>query len=204
MVGWHHRLNGHESEQTPGDGEGQGSLACCSLWGCKGSDTTEWLYRNNSMQFRFTLLSTTVTWGSNETSEPLHYYFGLLVYLVLGLSHWSLLCCQGPVGRSLLRLSYSGFLGGEGSDATLLLLLAGCLGWERRVLVPWLLPFQVFLVREGQRAFWTKLPMVASPAGHAHQPPLHLSVEKGVSGSEGKKCYHCHLFLMGLPTVGSC
>ena len=35
MLGWHHRLNGHESEQAPGDGEGQGSLACCSLWGCK-------------------------------------------------------------------------------------------------------------------------------------------------------------------------
>ena len=30
MVGWHHRLNGHEFEQTPGDGEGQGSLVCCS------------------------------------------------------------------------------------------------------------------------------------------------------------------------------
>ena len=34
MVGWHHRLNGHEFAQTPGDGEGQGSLACCSPWGC--------------------------------------------------------------------------------------------------------------------------------------------------------------------------
>ena len=33
MVGWHHRLNGHEFEQTPGDGEGQGSLVCCSPWG---------------------------------------------------------------------------------------------------------------------------------------------------------------------------
>ena len=32
MVGWHHRLNGHEFEQTLGDGEGQGSLACCSAW----------------------------------------------------------------------------------------------------------------------------------------------------------------------------
>ena len=41
MVGWHHQLNGHEFEQAPGDGEGQGSLACCSPWGCKGSDTTE-------------------------------------------------------------------------------------------------------------------------------------------------------------------
>ena len=42
-VGWHHRLDGHEYEQTPGDGEGQGSLACCSPWGRKGSDTTEQL-----------------------------------------------------------------------------------------------------------------------------------------------------------------
>ena len=32
MDGWHHQLNGHEFEQTPGDGEGQGSLACCSPW----------------------------------------------------------------------------------------------------------------------------------------------------------------------------
>ena len=43
MVGWHHQFDGHEFEQTPGDGEGQGSLACCSPWGCKESDTTEWL-----------------------------------------------------------------------------------------------------------------------------------------------------------------
>ena len=41
MVGWHHQLNGHEFEQDPGDTEGQGSLACCSPWGCKELDTTE-------------------------------------------------------------------------------------------------------------------------------------------------------------------
>ena len=35
MVGWHHRLNGHEFEQTPGVGDGQGGLACCSPWGRK-------------------------------------------------------------------------------------------------------------------------------------------------------------------------
>ena len=43
MVGWHHRLNGREFEQTLGDSEGQGSLACCSPRGCQESDTTEWL-----------------------------------------------------------------------------------------------------------------------------------------------------------------
>ena len=41
MVGWHHRLNGHEFEQIPGDGEGQGILVYCSPWGCKESDMTE-------------------------------------------------------------------------------------------------------------------------------------------------------------------
>ena len=43
MVGWHHWFHGHEFEQAPGDGEGQGSLACCSPWGRKESDTTKWL-----------------------------------------------------------------------------------------------------------------------------------------------------------------
>ena len=41
MVGWHHRLNGHEFEQALGNSEEQGSLACCSSWGRKESDTTE-------------------------------------------------------------------------------------------------------------------------------------------------------------------
>ena len=42
-VGWHHWLNGRESGWTPGDGDEQGSLACCDSWGRKESDTTEWL-----------------------------------------------------------------------------------------------------------------------------------------------------------------
>ena len=43
MVAWHHWFNGHEFEQTLGVGDGQGSLACCSPWGRKESDRTEWL-----------------------------------------------------------------------------------------------------------------------------------------------------------------
>ena len=46
MVGWHHQLSGHESKQTPGDSEGQGSLGCCSPWGHRESDTTEQLNNN--------------------------------------------------------------------------------------------------------------------------------------------------------------
>ena len=41
MVGWHHRLNGHEFGWTPGVGDGQGGLACCSSWDGKRLDTTE-------------------------------------------------------------------------------------------------------------------------------------------------------------------
>ena len=41
MVGWHHRLNGHEFEQVLGVGDGQGSLVCCSPRVCNKSDTTE-------------------------------------------------------------------------------------------------------------------------------------------------------------------
>ena len=47
-VGWHHRLNGHEFEQALGDGEGQGSLVCCSSWGHKELDMTEQLNNNKS------------------------------------------------------------------------------------------------------------------------------------------------------------
>ena len=43
IVGWHHQFSGHEFEPAPGVGDGQGSLACCSPWGCKELDTTEQL-----------------------------------------------------------------------------------------------------------------------------------------------------------------
>ena len=49
IVGWHHWLNGHEFEQSAGDGGGQGSLMCCSPWGLKELDMTEWLNLTEGM-----------------------------------------------------------------------------------------------------------------------------------------------------------
>ena len=49
MVGWHHRLDGHEFEQVPGVGDGQGSLACRSPWGHKELDTSRQLNNNNAL-----------------------------------------------------------------------------------------------------------------------------------------------------------
>ena len=48
MVGWHHRLNGHEFEQDPGDGEGQESLACCSPWSHSQTQLSNWITTTNT------------------------------------------------------------------------------------------------------------------------------------------------------------
>ena len=60
MVGWHHRLNEDESEQALGVGDGQGSLACCSSWGRKESDTTKWLNWNELIIILITLIIITI------------------------------------------------------------------------------------------------------------------------------------------------
>ena len=62
-VGWHHQLSAHEVEQAPGGGEGQGSLACCSPWGCKELDTTE---RLNNKVYQSQHLHNTSTYSRNE------------------------------------------------------------------------------------------------------------------------------------------
>ena len=67
MVGWHYQLKGHEFEQAPGDGDGQGSLACCSLWGCKELDTTEQLKSKYKLcagkLYAFSLWLVNITWS---------------------------------------------------------------------------------------------------------------------------------------------
>ena len=52
IVGWHHRLNGCEFEQTQGDGEGQRSLVCCIPWDCKELDMTEQLNKNMQIEIK--------------------------------------------------------------------------------------------------------------------------------------------------------
>ena len=58
MIGWHHWLNAHEFEQPPGDGEGEGSLACCSPWGRRQSDMAEWLNKNSPTELLWEVLKT--------------------------------------------------------------------------------------------------------------------------------------------------
>ena len=62
MVGWQHQFNGPEFEQNLGNGEGQGSLVCCSPWGCKELDATEW--QNNDKNW---CLSSSHSWQCWDT-----------------------------------------------------------------------------------------------------------------------------------------
>ena len=95
MVGWHHWLDGHELEQAPGVGGGQGGLACCSPWGRKESDTTVWL--------KWTMLR------SIELSLFLLLFYGKLWVCLLLTSFASLVKERKPWGRgSLSREGTSG------------------------------------------------------------------------------------------------
>ena len=67
MVGWHHWLNGHEFEQAPGVGDGLGSLASCSPWGRKESDTTEWLNWTERKERKVKSLSSVQLFGTPWT-----------------------------------------------------------------------------------------------------------------------------------------
>ena len=64
MVGWHHWLDGHEFEWTPGVSDGQGGLVCCDSWGHKESDTTEWL---NWTELIVHVVAKSWTWLSDFT-----------------------------------------------------------------------------------------------------------------------------------------
>ena len=112
MVGWHHRFNGHEAEQTPGHSEGQGDLACCSPWRHKESDTAERLNNNNThitawLVYRIWQsdarspwrLGYKRTWGFNLGQSLVFFFFNLLSF-----SHLYLLA--KPATKLYGHLSY--------------------------------------------------------------------------------------------------
>ena len=80
MVGWHHRLDGHEFEQALGVDDGQGSLACHSPWGCKELDTTEWynwtVFKNSVLPIIDFSITLKTKWLllSPGYSSSLHHY----------------------------------------------------------------------------------------------------------------------------------
>ena len=96
MVGWHHWFNGHESEQTPGDSERQGSLACCSPWGRRESDTKE-QWNNNDviscirMSSLFVYKQYSIVCIHHIHFNPLisWWTFGLLPFLLLIMLLWT-------------------------------------------------------------------------------------------------------------------
>ena len=115
MVGRHHGLNRHEFEQAPGDGEGQGSLACCSPCGRKESDTTEWL--NWTWTYciaQGTLLNVMwqLGWERSLGENGLLLLFSVISFglfiLFMGFSrqkYWSGLLFHSPVDHILSELS---------------------------------------------------------------------------------------------------
>ena len=73
LIGWHHRLNGHEFEQALGDGEGQGNLVCCSPCGCKESELTERLYNKD------------LTTGPPGNSPSVHFLINFIFFFSVAL-----------------------------------------------------------------------------------------------------------------------
>ena len=77
MAGWHHRLDGHKFEWTPGIGDGQGGLACCDSWGHKELDTTEWLKWTKLGEKSLSLASffhmANFSWENSSLCLPAHH-----------------------------------------------------------------------------------------------------------------------------------
>ena len=87
MVGWHHQLNGHEFEQAPGVGDGQGSLVCCSPWDRKELDTTERLNWTEQWWFKDVGLGLELSFCSDDhASTPFPKTLLLLIFYFAKLS----------------------------------------------------------------------------------------------------------------------
>ena len=107
MAGWHHRCNGHELGQTPGDGEGQGGLTCCSPRGHEALDMTQWLNNNQDAELWSTYQSFDSTsvvvaldfviFHSCSEDQALHFvdqcFSVLIVFQLCSMEPWSPLSC---------------------------------------------------------------------------------------------------------------
>ena len=107
MVGWHHRLNGCESEQAPGGGIGQGSLACCRPRGRKESATTEWLNSKNNLSNTHSTIGLLFIWLCNMKKR----YCSCLLLMIIpefsGLKQGAFIFVLSPVvmHKALLPVS---------------------------------------------------------------------------------------------------
>ena len=122
MVGWHHWLDGHGFGWTPGVGDGQGGLACCSPWGCKVSDTTElnWL-RYLLWGIGSCVCEMEKSWGL-WAEDPGSYWYDL----VLSPKAWEAgVSGTNPIQRQekMKYLNWGNDTGGEGQDPPLHVLL---------------------------------------------------------------------------------
>ena len=82
MAGWHHWLDGHESQWTPGVGVGQGGLVCCDSWSLKESDTTEQLISDLSLWYCF-IGSTCALWWHNNSNFPFLFLLSFVWFVSL-------------------------------------------------------------------------------------------------------------------------
>ena len=93
MAGWHHWLNGRESEWTPGVGDGQGGLACCDSWGPKESDTTERVIWSDLLLGKKTMTNLDSILKSRDISLPtnVHLIKAMVFPVVMhGCENWTL------------------------------------------------------------------------------------------------------------------
>ena len=100
MVGWHHWFSGHEFVHTPGDVEGKGGLVCCSPWGHKESNTTEWLnWTSKAVGNTEARWGTTINWPTHFVPYTFTHVHASRAHTV-GEGQGSLACCS-PWGRKV-------------------------------------------------------------------------------------------------------
>ena len=106
IVGWHHRLNGHEFEQALGDGEGQRSLACCSTWGCKKLGQNQVTEQEQQMPSATTWINLEIV-ILGDVSQRKTYYVTLLYVESKGVMQMNLSTNRVPDVESKLMVTRS-------------------------------------------------------------------------------------------------